>query len=188
METDLQKGVSMANLSELNIIGEFETWIKATQALANEVQRLQQDLRDRYSPSPPIHSDTLSFTMTNAEITCNGIPLKLKNKPLTFKLIAAFVNHELMAISKSDLMNLVYNQSDYEDRSDRFKLAMQQNLIKLISRSRKLMATAIQPIYQGKVDWFWYDGLRETWHFYRLREQGLPNLVLSEGRFEHTSL
>ena len=112
-----------------------------------------------------------TFSLRGKTLYCDNKPyVHLQNRPLTMKLIKAFCDHPTGNIKKSDLIRIIYDSFEPQDKSPRFKRVLGHNVTKLVSRARILLEKNFNS--QGSwIEFFVYDTNNEQWGFYRLKNE-----------------
>ncbi len=103
---------------------------------------------------------------------CENRFLSLERRPLTKKLFEAFLVAPEKPLNRDELVAFIYGECFRQGRTDRYRQALSQNIVKLISRGRQLAEEA----FCGKniwMEWFCYNADRETWSLFRLSHQFL---------------
>lgn len=103
----------------------------------------------------------------------NGKIYSLVHKPLTRKLLQAFLSSDSLSLTKQELIQQVYlDESSLGPSfpvSARFAESLYQNSLKLLSRARVSFSKVFTSDFFGfDVDWFVYDSKRQTWKLYRV--------------------
>jgi len=84
--------------------------------------------------------------------------------PLMLNLITALISSPRFSMGRSDLFERVYGRRLSTYTSERLRIAMQHNLVKLISRTRQLLETRLtSPELLGHVRWFHHDNVAGEW-------------------------
>lgn len=98
---------------------------------------------------------------------CEDETLSLERKPLTKKLFEAFLRAPEKPLNRQELAFFIYDETFRSVRSERYRQAISQNIVKLISRARQLA----EETFCGDnmwMEWFCYNADRETWSLFRL--------------------
>jgi hypothetical protein len=113
------------------------------------------------------------FTMADDMLYCDGRTLDLTRRPLTRKLIRAFLARPEQFISRKELVDIVYGNFDIANKSTRFSDALKQNITKMVSRVRALTEDAFNRPGIPWIEMFVYIPDEEGWCFYRLKNSYL---------------
>jgi hypothetical protein len=153
------------------LLSEIEQWVRSTNFIMHYFSRLKAE---RSEPAKILHIERgddfePKIVLEESNIRIDNIIISTVHKPLTKKLFEVFLSAPENKQTKLDLMQRIYNESEYSDRSERYRIAMQQNLVKLISRARKLVheSTAQDPNL-SHLEWFWFDASLEAWRLYKV--------------------
>jgi hypothetical protein len=137
-----------------SLMSVIETWSEATAA---RVQVLS-------APWPILPK----IAVVHERVVCNDQAMDLRGKPTVLKLFAVFQELGGGPIGRKELLAEVYGIDDVNDRSDRFVHASLGNLVKMISRGRRLAQAYLSGGENQGIEWFVYDSSHKTWSFYRL--------------------
>ena len=114
-------------------------------------------------------------------ICCQGIVLDLSDALLTYKVFAAFKQAPQQRISRGDLVKFVYGIDNFSDLSVRRQESLRHNVVKMVSRARKMARAAFDSQGDLLLDWFSYDGSSGLWRLVRLAEPAYRRRVASSG-------
>lgn len=99
-------------------------------------------------------------------LSCEGKSLYLGRKPLTRKLFEVFIRSPNTMYSRDRLVQMIYCESPLAIRSERYRTALGQNIVKLVSRARFLADKTFNE-QEKWIDWFCYDAEKAQWSFYQ---------------------
>lgn len=109
-----------------------------------------------------------TFNINEQNFYLNGKAFCLRRKPLTERLLSAFLAAPGLPQSKNKLMDLIYFSYNPHKKSERFQKILRHNLNKLVSRARlQLDETYNKP--EKWIDFLVYDAGLDGWSLYRLR-------------------
>lgn len=101
-----------------------------------------------------------------------SVVIPLNNRPMTKKLVRAFLSKSEQFLTRAEMVSFVYDV-DLETLSPRMRQSLQQNLIKLLSRSRSFLENACRI---GNLDdhlrWFVFDIHLQKWQLYQYVKLG----------------
>jgi hypothetical protein len=117
--------------------------------------------------------------VTEKEFYINKISLDLNNKKKILTIYRLFCNHPNQKLSRDDLIQKIYNISDYDTLSRRQKSCLNHNIVKLISRSRKLAAKRFSNILPFKIEWFPYNSEEKSWKLIKINNEYYEKIFLS---------
>lgn len=100
---------------------------------------------------------------------CGEKRVAMNNRPLLFHLFKTFIDAPGHALSRQDLISLIYPRVMLGDVSNRFRETQAHNLIKLLGRGRDLAERYLDTGHE--IRWFVHDMRTGTW---RLREYRRP--------------
>jgi len=121
-----------------------------------------------------------NFRIRGSSVLCNARRLDLSKRPMTMRLVTAFVKKG--QLTRNELIDLVYAPFYPQDKSERFRDILGQNITKLVSRARLLAEAAFNTRPQAWIEFFVYDSIRECWSFYRLNNDYIFEMERSYGR------
>ena len=91
-----------------------------------------------------------------------GKKIDLGKQNLMIKLFSAFINNENCRVSRINLISLIYGHTDFSN-NNRKLLCDFHNIVKLISRARKLCEANLFEGSNPKWVWFDYDPFTSEW-------------------------
>jgi hypothetical protein len=94
--------------------------------------------------------------------------IDLSNQDLMRKLFQVFSTNPRGRVGRDELIRLVYGRN-VADSSPRRKSSDYHNVVKLVSRARKIAQTKLDVPESSKWDWFPFDSVSNEWIFYRSR-------------------
>ena len=105
--------------------------------------------------------------LQDGDIICNGNVIPLGRKPLTQKLFKVFIERQMKPINRKELIEAIYGQQ-HVSRSRRYQKAIEQNVLKLVSRARQLADEVVKVSHCRWIEWFYFNNEMNCWEFYRL--------------------
>src|SRR5882724_10338122 len=125
---------------------------------------LQKDLIRR-EINIRLKDDVVSFNRRNLDLS--------KRKKIC-KIFEVFLKQDLYQITRGSLIKQVYSELQHE-RSLRQQNCHNHNVVKLISRARRLASRAFrEDETPSKFHWFPYDPCSRTWRLYAIKDELLP--------------
>ncbi|MGE0174434.1 MAG: hypothetical protein AB7T49_16685 [Oligoflexales bacterium] len=162
------------------LVSEIEQWVRSTNFITHFITRLRREVGSGLQPTSNTEVADLRkrIIVEETRIRVDQIVINTSNKPLTKKLFEVFLATPDGKQTKSDLIQKIYHENDYNDRSERYKIALQQNLVKLISRARKLMSD-VSSVHSPlkNVEWFAFDPTEEAWTLCKDRTKSLSECL-----------
>ena len=107
--------------------------------------------------------NTFKINKTSKTIQFNGQTVSLEKKKKLFRVFESFHQSPESVINRSSLVNDVYLENQSKPLSDRQNNCHNHNVVKLISRARKLAKNSFDKKYDTSLDWFPYDPYSKTW-------------------------
>ena len=105
-----------------------------------------------------------------------SVVIPLNNRPMTKKLVRAFLNASEQFLSRDEMLSFVYDVQ-LEGLSPRLKQSLHQNLNKLLSRSRSFLDNACHIArINGSMKWFVFDIHLQRWQLYTICGLGKDKL------------
>ncbi len=92
--------------------------------------------------------------------------LKIEEASKIHKLFSLFVHDSYRCVTKKELLATLYHVQNFELLSDRMQRSLEHNLIKTLSRARKLASMKLC-VSEDMIRWFPYDPCRRAWTLYR---------------------
>ncbi len=118
----------------------------------------QETTRLAVKPKIILENDILKY---------GNLMIPLYSRPMTVQLIRPFFETTDHFLSKEKILKKVYNYD--QNSSYRIRQSHHQNLLKLISRSRKFLEEACQTANQGKnIEWFPFDKKQNCYRLYEI--------------------
>lgn len=105
---------------------------------------------------------------------CNGHFLNLQRKPLSSKVIEAFMRERELSVHRDDLVRIMTEDGDKgsDRRRSQYVWTRGQSLNRLMSRLRIEFDHRFQNVVPGGIHWFHYDSSTCTWLLYKLPGEG----------------
>jgi len=122
----------------------------------------------------------------DSSVRALGRELNLKRCLMILRVYKLF--HESIdgEVSRLELMHALYPTLMAGTLSSRLDHCINQNVVKMVSRSRDLAAQTFGAGPGAIADWFQYDSSRRVWQFYRLRNDVIVAGRLAAG-LEHSA-
>lgn len=95
-------------------------------------------------------------------LTFEGKKVDLGKQILMIKLFKAFINNENCRVSRINLISQIYGHTDFSNQNRKL-LCDFHNIVKLISRARKLCESSLFDGQNPKWVWFDYDPFASEW-------------------------
>jgi len=139
--------------------------------ISDLISELESEITILSTEKNPYKKVTIRYLDGNMII--NGKIFSLVHKPLTGKLLQAFLASEDLTLTRQELIQKVYlDESRLEHTSqvsDRLLESLYQNSLKLLSRARVSFSKVFTPDFFGfDVEWFVYDAKKQIWKLYRV--------------------
>ncbi len=122
-----------------------------------------------------------------------NVCVPLHSRPLSCKLIQTFFQANRTELSRTKLMELVYDNA--ENGTPRLRKCAELNLNKLISRTRRLIEDALSGTCWAKqLEWLVFDTEAKKWELYALRHSPIKllnesdSLILGNRLFENEEI
>lgn len=114
--------------------------------------------------------------ITGTKLSFEGMSIDLGKQTLMIKLFKAFIDNDDSRVSRIDLIHKIYGHTDF-DNSNRQLLCDFHNIVKLISRARKICETSLYDGVHRNWMWFDYDPFTSEWvlvkpRYVRMTEAG----------------
>jgi hypothetical protein len=114
--------------------------------------------------------------ITGSMLSFEGMSIDLGKQALMIKLFKAFIDNGDSRVSRLDLIRKIYGHTDFEG-SSRQLLCDFHNIVKLISRARKICETSLYDGINRHWMWFDYDPFTSEWvlvkpRYVRMTEAG----------------
>ena len=85
-------------------------------------------------------------------------------------MFRAFLKTAPFNVTAQQIIRDVYGISNYEDLSKRHRVSLQHNVVKLVSRARKVCETAFPPTGPYTVNWLPWDTVTKSWKLMQIRQ------------------
>tara|TARA_A100001015_G_C15008290_1_gene721812 strand:+ start:1330 stop:1812 length:483 start_codon:yes stop_codon:yes gene_type:complete len=120
---------------------------------------------------------TEDFTVdtANKTVVFNGTKVNLQKKKKIFEVFCNFYGPSNHVLDRTTLINRIYLKNQNRVPSLRQSGCHSHNIVKLISRARKIAKKNFNNKHLNKLDWFPYDPYSKTWMLNRL--QPTPNAL-----------
>ncbi|MFW7380106.1 MAG: hypothetical protein ACOH5I_14930 [Oligoflexus sp.] len=113
-----------------------------------------------------------TIQLREGHLIVDGLIIPLLSRPKTLSLIEAFLTKPNLSLSRHEIIQQVYHHPRPEDLSPRLFFSCNQNILKLISRSRRLLEQATNCNLQNSwVEWFVHNESTKEWLLYRVHGQ-----------------
>lgn len=145
-----------------------------------EVRNLLRELSDRIelfdNESTQKRDSTVEkiapdIRLVDGNLSINDRLIFLKTRPMTLKLIKAFLSFDNLEANREQLIKFIYgeeNSTFTSDLSGRLSLSLSQNLLKLLSRSRLILNESCEGLYTNKkIEWFPFSSEDKNWKLCR---------------------
>jgi hypothetical protein len=124
------------------------------------------------------HYDTMSalkIVVDGQRIFCGDKCLDLTKKVKMLALFKVFVTAPNYRLSKEKLVEKIYLRAIDHQPSMRQQICLEHNIVKLLSRARKIAQSALIFSHQKhmSLDWFVYDPYEKAYQLFRLRNKKL---------------
>jgi hypothetical protein len=145
----------------------FQSSVKDLTRYAGELSRLMRDT----PPATPRHGFMPAIWYSELHLHCGGRRVTMNSRPLLFKLFKTFIDAPGHALSRDELLSVVYPTVINDAVSNRYRETQAHNLIKLLGRGRDLAERFLDT--DTGIRWFVYDMRTGTWS---LREYRRPKV------------
>ena len=129
--------------------------------------------------SKQIPVGALNIEIQDKVVLLNNSRLPLMNKDKIFKIFNSFYQSTNYKLDRDTLIEYIYDQSNVLLMSERKKNCLNHNIVKLISRARRLAEQHLSTNDIVNVEWFPYDSSTKTWRFFRVKDEKFENILLS---------
>jgi hypothetical protein len=124
------------------------------------------------------HYDTMSslkIVIDGNRVFCGEKCLDLTKKVKMLALFRVFVSAPNYRLSKEKLVEKIYLRTIDHQPSLRQQICLEHNIVKLLSRARKIAQTSLTFPHQKhmSLDWFVYDPYEKAYQLFRLRNKKL---------------
>lgn len=163
----------MPDLTFQDITRQFDRWVRVTRDTWDLARELNEEIArtfDTGSLQDPLHVMQIlpTIRMDCRGIICNGRLIPVARRPLARKLFAAFLMDPIRPLAREELVERVYGLTPAQQCSERCRTSAEQNLIKLISRTRNTADAATNSRENRWIEWFVYNADLAEWNLYRL--------------------
>ena len=100
--------------------------------------------------------------MTGSQLSFEGMTIDLGKQTLMIKLFEAFMKSDDCRVSRLELIQKIYGHTDFS-ASNRQLLCDFHNIVKLISRARKICEISLYDGVNRNWMWFDYDPFTSEW-------------------------
>ena len=179
--------------SEGSIFDQINLWMESAEEMTAITSHLQGEVsfalsKARGGWSPGAARILPSIHLGHGAVICNGVAIRFGRMKTPLKLFRVFLRRPFHAYTREELVERIYGADAPKLRTDRLTRALQQNLIKLISRTRLIAESSVNSGPVKWIEWFPYDPERNHWSFYRLtnaylleRQDGLTFVQHQDG-------
>ncbi len=113
----------------------------------------------------------VDLSLKNNVVHCDKYKLDLSKKKKLVKIFEVFLSRGKGSISIITLIRQIYDES-FDEKSLRQKNCYSHNVVKLISRARKLLKkTLSDDVRFDQLHWFPYDPSSKTWRLYVTQDE-----------------
>lgn len=124
------------------------------------------------------HYDTMSslkIVIDGQRVFCGEKCLDLTKKVKMLALFKVFASAPNYRLSKEKLVEKIYLRAIEHQPSLRQQICLEHNIVKLLSRARKIAQSSLTFPQQKhmSLDWFVYDPYEKTYQLFRLRNKKL---------------
>jgi hypothetical protein len=156
-----------------DLIQKMGKWVDGVESVLQLSQDLRRDMQLVFEPNlDRIRLYGLKILPTieikSDQVYCNGVLIPLARRRLAFCLFRIFLDNKEVMFSREQLVDAVYAALPRENRTQRLALALNQNIIKLISRTRMIADAAVNTHDNKWIEWFCYNSETRLWTFFRL--------------------
>jgi len=108
--------------------------------------------------------------LQGSHLIINELVIPLATRPKTLVLIEAFLSNSSRKLTRQEILKIVYqNHRSDDDISSRLYFSCYQNMLKLISRSRRLLDQAVNRNMEDNwIEWFVHDKASKQWALYQV--------------------
>ena len=161
-----------SNLQD-NIFDQINVWMERAEEMTMITYNLKNDIYQtlgnvRSASGGRVCKILPSISIHSSNVYCNGIIIPIARMTTPLSLFRIFLRSPFEAFTREQLVEGVYGHIAPKLRTDRLTGAMNQNIIKLISRTRLIAEEAVNVGPAKWIEWFPYDADRNLWSFYRL--------------------
>ena len=117
----------------------------------------------------------IKLDFSNKTINIENNNLNLLGQEKIYKLFSFFYSSPDQTLNRKDLLEKIYLFDEKREVSLRQKNSLNHNIVKLISRARKLASTKFKDINNMSIEWFPYDKNEKQWCLYRLKHTMLKS-------------
>ena len=160
----------------LTITQEFEQCRNQLHTLLKKIEYTINDINHQFPQTQESSGQILPrISIKDCDVVCNGMIIPLGRKPLTKKLFEIFIENRGAPVKRWALIEGIYGALP-EGCSSRYRKALEQNFIKLISRARALADMHVNRSELKWIEWFCFNQESECWEFFRLTNEYLAEL------------
>lgn len=116
-----------------------------------------------------ITDKNVRISLKESTVCFNDKNLDLSKQKKVRKIFEIFLHNDANRLTRKSLVKQVYS-NNLEEISERQKVCHQHNVVKLISRARKLAARYLEDSVKRDFHWFPYDPCTQTWRLYSIRD------------------
>lgn len=118
-----------------------------------------------------IYSQVIKTEDKSNVVYFNGQAIRLKKRKKIYRLFKVLKESPDHKSDKVSLIKTIYNTPDFQHMSYRQQSCYEHNIVKLISRARKIANQALRNPDHQNLYWFPYDSSTKTWTLYRRKEE-----------------
>lgn len=109
-----------------------------------------------------------SIELGDQAIKIDDVNHNLKHIPMIFRLFKLFIESEGKLINREYLALKIYREKFDSTMSERRRISLEHNVIKLVSRARGYANTHFTP-NSPDLEWFYFENLNRSWSLIRRR-------------------
>ena len=136
-------------------------------------QKLELLITENKNEISKVVTETFNYSNPDFEIKILGenllvgeVLIALTTRKVTLRLIKSLVDSDGETLSRKELVELVYDV-DYSKLSNRMRMALDKNIMKLISRTRTLLESSLAGSSYASINWLVYSEKQKGWYFYK---------------------
>lgn len=107
------------------------------------------------------------LSLRGNQLTCDGQVVSLDGKRLTISLVGMFLQREDRRLGRDDIIRQIYGLNP-ERLSKSFLQSRRGSVLKLLARSREVIAAGLKGSIGEGIEWFAYHAETKTYELYRL--------------------
>lgn len=114
-------------------------------------------------------SATFNLKVSGSKIYSQYGSIDLEKKTRILQVFILFLENDQFELARDTLIEKIYLSANSAPVSLRQTECLQHNVVKLISRARRLAETNLNRGIPLNVDWFPYDPCRRTWKLFNIK-------------------